>query len=155
MSRKIDVLQSVVDAWCHRQDIDAVLEHMTDDIVWHYSAVSLPPKHGKTGAREFLEAYKAKVRNPNWRMFKIAESDDALFVEGVDEFDTAEGRHVAVLYMGVLEFEGDRISAWRDYFDRGAADRSAIGEPPAAHAAALADRPAVLQASPIKTGDQT
>ena len=71
MSRKKAVLQAVIDAWCERQDIDEVLSHMTDDIVWHFSAVSVPPKTGKSGAREFLTAmavskskeaqYKAKA----------------------------------------------------------------------------------------------
>ncbi|TGY92951.1 nuclear transport factor 2 family protein [Marinicauda pacifica] len=91
MSRKTDIVQAVIDAWCTRQDIDTVLSHLSEDMVWHHSAVTAPPKAGKAGAREFLTAYKAKVRNPNWRMFKIAESEDALFVEGVDEFDTADG----------------------------------------------------------------
>jgi len=87
MSRKTEILQSIIDVWCRDQDIDAVLTHLSDDLVWHYSAISQPPKHGKAGAREFLEAYKAKVRNPHWRIFRIAETEDALFgiVEGVLE----------------------------------------------------------------------
>ena len=78
MSRKTEILQSIIDVWCRDQDIDAVLTHLSDDLVWHYSAISQPPKHGKAGAREFLEAYKAKVRNPHWRIFRIAETEDAL-----------------------------------------------------------------------------
>ena len=107
MSRKTEILQSIIDVWCRDQDIDAVLTHLSDDLVWHYSAISQPPKHGKAGAREFLEAYKAKVRNPHWRIFRIAETEDALFVEGVDAFDTADGHHAVVPYMGILEFDGD------------------------------------------------
>ena len=126
MSRKTEILQSIIDVWCRDQDIDAVLTHLSDDLVWHYSAISQPPKHGKAGAREFLEAYKAKVRNPHWRIFRIAETEDALFVEGVDAFDTADGHHAVVPYMGILEFDGDLITGWRDYFDRGSADRSAL-----------------------------
>jgi limonene-1,2-epoxide hydrolase len=146
MSRKTDIVQAVIDAWCTRQDIDAVLSHLSEDMVWHHSAVTAPPKAGKAGAREFLTAYKAKVRNPNWRMFRIAESEDALFVEGVDEFDTADGHHVVIPYMGILEFEGDLICGWRDYFDRGVADRGAQGEALPDYAQALVDRPAVMQA---------
>jgi len=145
MSRKTDILQSIIDVWCHDQDIDAVLAHVSDDLVWHYSAISQPPKHGKTGAREFLEAYKAKVRNPRWRIFKVAETEDALFVEGVDAFDTADGHHAVVPYMGILEFDGDLISGWRDYFDRGSADRSAAGTPLPDFTAALTARQAVLE----------
>ncbi|MBO6764300.1 nuclear transport factor 2 family protein [Maricaulis sp.] len=147
MSRKTDILQSIIDVWCHDQDIDAVLAHVSDDLVWHYSAISQPPKHGKAGAREFLEAYKAKVRNPRWRIFKVAETEDALFVEGVDEFDTADGHHAVVPYMGILEFDGDLISGWRDYFDRGSADRSAAGTPLPDYTTALTARTAVLEPS--------
>ena len=144
MSRKAEILQSIIDVWCRDQDIDAVLAHLSDDLVWQYSAISQPPKHGKAGAREFLEAYKAKVRNPRWRIFRIAETEDALFVEGVDEFDTADGHHAVVPYMGILEFDGDLITGWRDYFDRGSADRSAAGTPLPDFTAALTARPAAL-----------
>ncbi|WP_440958665.1 nuclear transport factor 2 family protein [Oceanicaulis sp. LC35] len=140
MSSKQAVLQAVIDAWCERQDIDAVLAHMTDDIVWHYSAISQPPKTGKAGAREFLTAFKEKVRNPAWRIFRLAESEDALFVEGADVFETADGRRVEVPYMGILEFEGDLICAWRDYFDRASADGGALPD----HARDLTQRPVVL-----------
>ncbi|GLK52508.1 nuclear transport factor 2 family protein [Maricaulis virginensis] len=147
MSRKTEILQSIIDVWCRDQDIDAVLTHLSDDLVWHYSAISQPPKHGKAGAREFLEAYKAKVRNPHWRIFRIAETEDALFVEGVDAFDTADGHHAVVPYMGILEFDGDLITGWRDYFDRGSADRSAAGMPLPDYTRALTARPAVLEPS--------
>jgi len=140
MSAKQAVLQAVIDAWCERQDIDAVLEHMTDDVVWHFSAVSVPPKTGKDGAREFLTAFKARVRNPAWRIFNLAETDDALFVEGADAFDDADGRHVVVPYMGILEFRGDRICAWRDYFDRGSADAGSLPD----HARPLVRRPVLM-----------
>lgn len=140
MSRKKAVLQAVIDAWCERQDIDEVLSHMTDDIVWHFSAVSVPPKTGKSGAREFLTAFKARVSSPAWRIFRIAETEDALFVEGADAFDAPDGRHVVVPYMGILEFDGDRICAWRDYFDRGTADGGALPD----HARALVDRPVAM-----------
>lgn len=145
-SRKIDILQSVINAWCERQDIDAVLAHLTEDVVWHHSAVTKEPKIGHQGAREFLTAYKEHVRNPAWRMFSIAETGDSLLVEGVDEFDTKDGHHVVIPYMGILEFRRDRICAWRDYFDRGVADRGAQGETLPDFARALTNRPAVLQA---------
>ena len=140
MSRKQAVLQAVIDAWCERQDIDAVLEHMTDDIVWHFSAVSVPPKTGKAGAREFLTVFKEKVRNPAWRIFSLAESDTALFVEGADAFEDAEGRPVIVPYMGILEFRGEKICGWRDYFDRGSADGGNLPD----HARPLIERPVIM-----------
>ncbi len=142
MSEKIEVLKAIVAAWCERQDIDAVLAHLTEDVVWHHSAITAPPKIGKDGARAFLTMYKDKVANPRWRIFQIAETADALYVEGVDEFDTDAGRAV-IPYMGVLEFRDNRICGWRDYFDRGVADRSAAGEGLPDYALPLVERPAL------------
>ena len=142
MGQKIEILKHLTDVWRETQDIDAVLEFLTDDVEWHYSAVTKPPKHGKDGAREFLEAYKAKVRNPNWRIFNYAEKGDQLLVEGVDEFDLAEGGHAQIPYMGIYEFRGDKICSWRDYFDRGIADMSGDDTLPD-YAKALIDKPAV------------
>ncbi len=140
MTSKIDVLRAVINAWGERQDIDEVISHLTDDCVWHYSAVTQPPKIGHQGAREFLDAFKARVKNPRWRIFAYAENEDSLFVEGVDEFDTADGNKVQVPYAGVLDFRGDKISGWRDYFDRSVADMTGRGEALPAFAAKLIER---------------
>lgn len=143
MTEKIDVLKSVIKHWSERQDIDAVLEHLSDDLVWHFSAVTQPPVHGKAGARQFLEGFKKRVANPRWRIFRYAETDTALFVEGVDEFETPDGTTVTIPYMGVLDFDGDLIVGWRDYFDRGIADAGAAGKGLPDHCADLVDRKAL------------
>jgi len=143
MADKIDVLKRVIAVWSERQDIDAVLDLMTDDVIWHYSAVTAPPAIGKAGARAFLEGFRDRVRNPRWRIFRYAECGDALFLEGADEFDTPDGRTVVIPYMGILEFRDGLISGWRDYFDRGVADRGIAGEKLPSYAQALADRAAL------------
>ncbi len=45
---------------------------------------------------------------------------------------------------GVLAFKGERISEWRDYFDRALFDRLKAGEPMPEYLQALADRPALF-----------
>ncbi len=143
MATRMQLFREVIDIWRDTQDIDAVLDRMTDDVVWHYSAATKEPKIGKQGAREFLDSFKENVRNPRWRIFSYAENGDTLFVEGVDEFDTADGKVVVIPYAGVIEFRGDLICGWRDYFDRAIGDAGAKGEPLPPFAAELADRPAV------------
>jgi len=137
---KIDILKELTGVWRDTQDIDRVLEYLTDDIVWHYSAVTLPPKHGKDGAREFLEAYKERVSEPRWRIFDYAERDDKLFVEGIDSFKGPNGNYVEIPYMGIYEFRGDLICAWRDYFDRSVANAWQTGASLPDYARPLADR---------------
>ncbi|MEL6364446.1 MAG: nuclear transport factor 2 family protein [Pseudomonadota bacterium] len=143
MTARIDLFRAVIETWRDTQDVDAVLSKMTDDVVWHYSAATKAPKIGKDGAREFLDSFKENVRNPRWRIFEYAENGDTLFVEGVDEFDTPDGKTVVIPYAGVIEFRGDLICGWRDYFDRKIADAGARGEALPDYAAALADRQAV------------
>jgi limonene-1,2-epoxide hydrolase len=141
MATKQEVLQDIVKTWSERQDIDAVLAHLTEDVVWHYAAVAQPPKLGHAGAREFLAAHKLRIRRPRWRFFHVAEAGNTLLVEGAEEFDTAEGGHVAIPYMGIFEFEGERIKAWRDYFSPQAVDEGELGIALPDHVAALLDRP--------------
>jgi len=143
MTAKIDVLKAVIKHWSERQDVDAVLEHLSDGLVWHFSAVTQPAVHGKAGARKFLEGFKNRVKNPRWRIFRIAETDDALFVEGADEFETPDGTTVVIPYMGILDFDGDLIIGWRDYFDRGIADDGVAGKGLPDHAADLISREAL------------
>ena len=46
MTAKIDIYLAIIADW-KRKDIDAVLSHMSDDIVWHFAAAAEPPLRGK------------------------------------------------------------------------------------------------------------
>ena len=111
MSRLFPILSRVIAAW-QAQDIPSVLAHMTDDIVWHYAAPGLPPVRGKAAAEKLLRKLQADMHDIQWRIFAHAESGDRLFLEGVDEYRTGDGKRMALPYAGVLEFRGDQIAAW-------------------------------------------
>ncbi|RIK28224.1 MAG: hypothetical protein DCC55_38880 [Chloroflexi bacterium] len=49
-------------------------------------------------------------------MLNIAAAGNVVFTERVDRID-AVGRHVDLPVAGVFELDGERIRAWRDYFD--------------------------------------
>ncbi len=115
-SAKLGVMKALIADWS-RGDVEGALGHMTDDIVWHYAAGVAPPIKGKAKARTFLENFKSQITAVDWRIFDFAENGDRLFVEGVDEHRTTSGTVIATPYAGVLEFRGDKISAWRDYVD--------------------------------------
>jgi ketosteroid isomerase-like protein len=142
MSKNFRIYLSVIEAW-KRKDIEAVLSHLTDDIVWHYAAAIAPPAIGHAGARKFMERFGARITEIRWRVFDYAESGDTLFVEGVDEFFTKDGARVATPYAGVLEFRGDRIRAWRDYCDAGVSAAMQAGGAASAHVEQLIAREAV------------
>ena len=141
MGRRHAILRQVIEAW-QAKDIDGVLSHMADDVVWHYAAPALPPVRGKPAARKLLQRFGADMHGIQWRIFAHAEAGDRLFVEGVDDYTTTDGRRVAAPYAGVLEFRGDLICGWRDYVDLGVMDAQKAGEPLSAQVLALLDRPA-------------
>jgi limonene-1,2-epoxide hydrolase len=110
--------KAVIAAWS-RKDVEAVLEAMHEDIVWHFAAAIAPPARGKAEARAFIDRFGSGIAEVRWRIFAAAEDEDRLFLEGVDEYTTVDGVDVAAPYAGVIEFEGDLIIGWRDYVDRG------------------------------------
>ncbi|QUD89490.1 nuclear transport factor 2 family protein [Phenylobacterium montanum] len=142
MPSRFDTYQAIIQAWKNK-DIEGVLSHMTDDIVWHYAAAISPPAHGHAGARKFMETFGAKIDEVRWRVFCYAEAGDRLFVEGVDEYITKGGTRVAAPYAGVLEFRGDKICGWRDYVDSGVSSNMQAGGAAPAHVEELIARPAV------------
>lgn len=133
---------TVVSAW-NRRDIDAALAGMADDIVWHFAAGALPPLKGKAAARAFLMQFGDDIAEARWRIFHHAESRDRLFVEGVDDHTNREGVQIAPPYCGVIEFRGELIVGWRDYFDMKLLERLKASKPMPQYVRDLIDRPAL------------
>ena len=95
----------------------AFLSHLTDDIEYYYH-MSSRPLIGKAWVQKFLSKYDSITSDVIWRIDRHAETDDALLVEGYEEYtDTRTGDRIAHPYMGVFEFNGDKVCKWRDYFE--------------------------------------
>ncbi len=139
---QIRVLLGLINAW-KAKDIDGALAFMHDDIVWHYAAVIAPPLKGKAKARKLLEGMSLQVGDVTWRIFDYAEKGERLFVEGVDEYVSAEGRLVSAPYAGVVEFRDGKIIGLREYFDMGAVTAMKAGEGMKEHVRVLIARDAV------------
>ena len=142
MTSKLQLFQDIIDAW-KAKDIDAVLARMDDDIVWHYAAAAEPPIRGKAQARKFLNRFGASIAEVKWRLFDHAERGDRLFVEGVDEYVTTDGRTIAAAYAGVIDFKGDLVIGWRDYVDVGVMAAQIAGGSISAQVRSLIDREAM------------
>ncbi len=140
MDKRFHQFSAVIEAW-KRKDTAFVFDAMTDDIVWHYAAAVAPPAHGKAEAKQFLARFAPGVGAVRWRIFTHAETADRLFVEGVDEYDTPDGKTVIAPYCGVIEFRGDKISGWRDYVDRSVIEDQKAGKPVTAQVTELISRP--------------
>ena len=140
MSDKYKIMRQVIDAWTAR-DIDGVLAHLADDIVWHYAAAIAPPLRSKASARKLLEKMAAETSALNWRIFDYAERGDRLFIEGAEDYLASNGVRIATAYAGVLEFRGDLICAWRDYLDIGVVEAQKGGQGTPNWITAMIDRP--------------
>jgi limonene-1,2-epoxide hydrolase len=143
MTPRIEILRAIIEAW-KAKDVEAVLSHMDEDIVWHFAVAAEPPLRGKAQARKFLQRFGAGMNDIRWRVFDYLESGDRLFVEGVDEFRTDEGRTVMAPYAGVLDFRGDLVLGWRDYVDVGVMAAQRGGAAVTDQVKSLVDRAAVF-----------
>ncbi len=140
MPRLYPVLTAVIDAW-KRQDVEGVLVHVTDDIVWRNSGGFAPAIKGKDAMRKALQSMAGVIKTNNWRIFDHAENETRLFMEGVDEFWLTTGEHVAIPYAGSLEFEGLKIKEWREYFDGRISAAMKAGAPISAEVQEMISRP--------------
>ena len=140
MPRLYPVLMAVIEAW-HHQDIEGVLAHVTDDIVWRNSGGFAPAIRGKDAMRKALQGMAPVIKTNKWRIFDHAENENRLFMEGVDEFWLTTGQHVAIPYAGSLEFEGLKIKEWREYFDGRISVAMKAGEPMSAEVGEMIARP--------------
>jgi len=143
MTPRIEILRAIIQAW-KAKDVEAVLAHMDEEIVWHFAVAAEPPLRGKAQARKFLQRFGAGMNDIRWRVFDYLESGDRLFVEGVDEFVTDEGHTVMAPYAGVLDFRGDLVLGWRDYVDVGVMAAQRGGAPATDQVKSLVDRAAVF-----------
>ena len=141
----INRFQALAEAWCERKSVEEVLGFLTDDVVWHFAVAAAPPAVGIDAARTVLEGLSGQIERSHWRVFEYAERGNTLFVEGVDENVLPNGHRTVAPYMGILEFRGEQICAWRDYFDRGSVSAQ-LRDPEAPlkeHVSTLIARPAV------------
>lgn len=138
----LQTLLDFIDAW-KAKDIDGVLALMHEDIEWHYAAVVAPPLRGKVKARKLMESLAPQIGEVRWRVFDYAERDDKLFVEGVDEYVSVDGRLISAPYAGVVAFRDGKIIGLREYFDLGAVNALKAGEPIKEHVRALIARDAL------------
>ena len=109
-----DIVRALIAAW-ERRSIDDILATMTPDV--RYLNVGMPQMVGHDQVRAGLTGFLAASTKVHWTVHHIAEAaDGAVMTERTDVFEMGP-KTVSIPVMGVFEFDGDKISAWRDYFD--------------------------------------
>ncbi len=140
MGRHYDILLKVIETW-QTKDAEGVLDHLHEDIIWHYAAAAMPPIRGKAMARKLLTRFQQDMHGIQWRIFAHAEVGDTLFIEGVDDYQSTDGHRIATPYAGVLDFRDGLIIGWRDYVDIGVLAQQKAGEPLSKQVLELINRP--------------
>lgn len=126
-SPQLDVVDAIYAAW-RRQDADAVLDHLHDDVEFIY-ALGQRPAVGKDRVAKLLAHLATNQRDIAWRWVNRAQAGDVVFVEAIDDYVNAAGHHVRTPFVTVYEFEGVQIRRWREYFDTRGLERVEAGEP--------------------------
>ncbi len=109
-----DIVLALIAGW-EARSIDAILATMTPNV--RYLNVGMPEMTGHDQVRAGLAGFLGASSKVHWTVHHMAEAPDgAVLTERTDVFEMGP-RTVSIPVMGVFEFEGDKISAWRDYFD--------------------------------------
>ncbi|MCK1513227.1 nuclear transport factor 2 family protein [Bradyrhizobium sp. 190] len=105
----------------------AVRQWFTPDTIWVNEGISVT-----TGIDEALVALEAVekavgIKDAHFEMLAIAADGNRVLTERLDRLKRADGSEIgAAMVMGIFEVEGNRIIAWRDYYDVRNAEKWAI-----------------------------
>jgi limonene-1,2-epoxide hydrolase len=108
-----DLVQRFCAVWS-KGDLDAIMEFFVDDAVYHN--VPVDPVTGRDAIRATIEGFTAGVDSIEFQVSNIAASGSVVMTERVDVF-TFPTTTIELPVMGTFEVSGDKITAWRDYFD--------------------------------------
>jgi limonene-1,2-epoxide hydrolase len=110
----IERVRAFIAAW-EARDVETIVSAMTADALYHN--IPMAPLRGHDAIRTFVAPFLAQTTDVRWDVLHIAENAaGAVLTERVDHFFFGP-KTISIPVMGTFEFEGDKISAWRDYFD--------------------------------------
>ena len=109
-----DRVLAFIAAW-EARDVEAILAGLTQDAV--YLNVGLSGSRGHDAIRAAITPFLAGASAVHWSVHHLAETPaGVVLTERTDDFVMGP-KTISVPVMGVFEFRGDLIAAWRDYFD--------------------------------------
>jgi limonene-1,2-epoxide hydrolase len=128
-AQKIAIFRRMAQAW-HEQDWATCADLFATDGVLH--SVMLQPVAGRQTILERISKLGAANKTVTLNIERIGVVDGVLFVQRVDEI-VIDGRRGTCPAMAVIEFDGDRIARWSDYYDRNQLARAAGYTPEQEH----------------------
>lgn len=113
-AQKLAVAKQMFQAW-HALDWPKVYALFAEDGVLH--SMMGEPIVGRATISEHLGKLAPGISRIDLQVKRMGVIDGRVFVERVDDFDY-KGHHGRVPVVGVLEIEGGKVKAWREYYDR-------------------------------------
>ena len=120
-ARQIEIFRRMAQAW-HEQDWRTCADLFAPEGVLH--SVMLDPIEGRETIFRHISRLSGANKKVTLDIHRIGVMGGALFVERTDVI-VIDGKRGTCPVVGVLEFEGDHIRSWRDYYDRGMLARAA------------------------------
>jgi limonene-1,2-epoxide hydrolase len=108
-----EVVRAELGAWS-RLNIDEIVSHFAADAVW--DNVPLGAVSGHHEIRKAVQGYVDRTTQGDIEILNLAVAGNVVLTERVDHF-VYDGKQIHARVMGAFEVNGDKISAWRDYFD--------------------------------------
>jgi ketosteroid isomerase-like protein len=110
--RFVDALRTLEEG----QDVEPLAALHGDDA--DISNPLVPHVHtGQQGARDFWTAYRRTFETVRSEFHHVEDAGDASFLEWTSTGRSAQGRDFEYRGVSVVEWSGDRIRAFRTYFD--------------------------------------
>jgi limonene-1,2-epoxide hydrolase len=109
----LELVRRFCDEWSGG-DLDAIVAYFTDDATYHN--IPVDPVSGKDAIKATIAGFTAGVDKIEFRVHHIVADGNIVLTERTDVFVTA-AKTIELPVMGTFEVAGDKIAAWRDYFD--------------------------------------
>jgi limonene-1,2-epoxide hydrolase len=108
-------VRAELSAW-DRLDIEAIMSHFAEDAVWEFPGGVFA---GHDEIREAVKGYLARTARCDLEVVNLAVANNVVLTERVDHL-FFDGKTIDARVMGAFEVSGEKITAWRDYFDTSA-----------------------------------
>jgi limonene-1,2-epoxide hydrolase len=115
-----EVVRAELDAW-NRLDADEAMRYFATDAVWE--DVPLEPIIGYDAIRRRADYIVEHSASGEIEILNLVAAGNIVLTERIDRF-LWDGAMVSARVMGAFEVSGDKITAWRDYYDLGQAGRA-------------------------------
>ena len=116
MTRSADELVTEFCKLWASPDPDELAAYFAEDAVWEFPGGLFT---GPYEIRKAVKGYLARTERCDLEVVNLAVTDNVVLTERVDHL-LFDGKVIDARVMGAFEVKGEKITAWRDYFDTSA-----------------------------------